>query len=822
MEQYQVSGMSCAACSARVERAVRGVSGVTACSVSLLTNSMAVEGTADADAILSAVRHAGYDARRMNGETKAAPNAPLDSASPRLLRRLLASLALLLPLMYLSMGYAMWNLPLPPHLTDHPLAIGILQMLLSAAVMGINHVFFVSGIKGLLHRAPNMDTLVSLGSLASFGYSIYVLFSMNASAHPHEQLHSLYFESAAMILTLITLGKLLEARAKGKTTDALRALMRLSPQTATVLRDGKEVTLPIEEVLVGDCFIVRTGDRIPVDGVIVEGQGAIDESALTGESIPIDKSLGDAVSCATVNTSGYLQCRATRVGEDTTLAQIIQMVSDATATKAPIAKIADTVSGIFVPIVMTISAIVLAIWLMLGAGLEFSITRAVSVLVISCPCALGLATPVAIMVGNGKSAKCGILFKTATALELTGRVQIVALDKTGTVTKGEPEVTDLLGDASLLQIAYSLEIKSEHPIARAIVREAERQGIAALPTEQLEILPGGGLLANAQAGRLAGGNAAFLSSLVPIPQDAQKIAAQLAQAGKTPTFFASGDRFLGIIAVADAIKPDSASAIAELERLGIRTVMLTGDNRTTAEAIAREVGIREVWAEVKPDGKEAVIRDLKQTGKVAMVGDGINDAPSLTRADIGIAIGAGSDVAIDAADVVLVNSRLSDVPAAIRLSRATLKIIHQNLFWAFFYNAICIPVAAGALAFTGLTLSPMLGAAAMSLSSVCVVSNALRLNLVDAHNARRDQAIKQQPIRKEVKMKKIMKIEGMMCPHCEARVKQVLEGCAGVAEATVSHTDGTAIVTLASPVSSETLAGVVTTAGYTVTDVTEA
>lgn len=817
MEQYTVTGMSCAACSARVERAVLGVAGVTACTVSLLAGTMAVEGTASAEAVMAAVHQAGYAACPKAGAA-AQLARPTDRETPLLLRRFLASLIFLLLLLYLSMGHGMWGLPLPRPLAARPVAIGVAQLILSAVVMGINKRFFISGVRGLLGRAPNMDTLVSLGSCASFGYSVYVLIVMARSDTPHEYLHGLYFESAAMILVLVTLGKLLEARSKGKTTDALYSLMSLSPKTATVIRDGGEVTVSVDEVQKGDIFILRPGESVPVDGIVIEGHSAVDESALTGEGIPVEKVGGDAVSAATLNTSGHLRCRATCVGEDTALSRIIKMVSDAAATKAPIAKIADRVSGIFVPTVMAIAAAVLLVWLLCGAALGFALSRAVSVLVISCPCALGLATPVAIMVGGGKGARGGMLFKTAASLEMAGRVEIVALDKTGTVTRGEPEVTDVLGGELLLQTAYSLEKKSEHPLARAIVKRAESEGVAALPTQDFEAFPGGGLRATVDGEIVCGGNAEFVRQYATVPPEVLAEVAGLAPEGKTPMLFARGGELLGILAVADRVKEDSAAAIAELRGMGIRVVILTGDNRMTAAAIAAEVGIDEVIAELKPDGKEAAVRALQRDGVVAMVGDGINDAPSLTRADIGVAIGAGTDVAIDAADVVLASSRLSDVPAAIRLGRATLRTVRQNLFWAFCYNVISIPVAAGALSPLGLTLSPMLGAAAMSLSSVCVVTNALRLNLVDIRSARHDRKRKPKAVkRKEEKaMKKVMKIEGMMCPHCEARVRALLLEIPGVGEALVSHKDGTATVTAAEPIPDEVLIRVITEGGYTV------
>ena len=732
MKEYDVGGMGCAACSARVEKAVLEVAGVSSCSVSLLTNSMLVEGTASDDAIVSAVENAGYTACKRKTKRKASEDDSLaDKETPVLLKRLIASFVVLIFLMYLSMGHVMWNFPLPLFLQNNPALIGILQMILSAIVIGINHKFFTNGFKGLIHRAPNMDTLVALGSSASFVYSFYVLILMFVSKNSAHYLHDLYFESAAMILALITLGKMLEARSKGKTTNALKSLMNLAPKTTTVIRDGAEVKISVDDVKKGDIFVVRPGESIPVDGIVIEGNSALDESALTGESVPVDKSVGDIVSAATINQSGFIKCEATRVGEDTTLSQIIKLVREASATKAPIAKIADKVSGIFVPVVMAIALLVFVVWMILGKNVGFSLTRAISVLVISCPCALGLATPVAIMVGNGKGAKNGILFKTASSLEMAARTQIVALDKTGTITKGEPEVTDIIGEENLLQIAYSLEKKSEHPLAKAIVKYGEENGISALETTDFVIFAGGGLKASLEEETICGGNADYVKKYVCIPDELLEKANKIASEGKTPIFFAKGKQVLGIIAVADKIKTDSAKAIEELKRMGIRTVMLTGDNKLSAETIAKQVGIEEVFAELKPEQKEKAIVNLQKEGKVAMVGDGINDAPSLTRADIGIAIGAGTDVAIDAADIVLVNSNVSDVGAAIRLSRATLKIIRENLFWAFIYNVICIPVAAGAFVWAGLTLNPMIGAAAMSLSSFCVVTNALRLNFFD-------------------------------------------------------------------------------------------
>lgn len=820
MEQYNVSGMSCAACSARVEKAVLGVEGVTSCSVSLLTNSMGVEGNASEKAIIDAVKKAGYDASKKGTEKKSASTDALtDKETPLLFKRLVSSLAFLFLLMYLSMGHTMWSFPLPDFLEQNPVAIGLLQMLLSSVVMCINYKFFTNGFKGLIHRSPNMDTLVSLGSSASFLYSVYVLIKMTTSSTPEIYLHDFYFESAAMILALITLGKMLEARSKGKTTDALKSLMNLAPKTANVIRDGNEIQIAVDDVRIGDIFVVRPGESIPVDGIVIEGNSTVDESALTGESIPTDKVTGDIVSGATVNRFGYIKCEATRVGEDTTLSQIIRMVSDAAATKAPISKIADKVSGVFVPVVIAVAILVLIIWLLLGESVGFSLTRAISVLVISCPCALGLATPVAIMVGNGKGAKNGILFKTASSLEMAGRTQIIALDKTGTITKGEPEVTDIVGDEELLQTAYNLEIKSEHPLAKAIVKYGENRQLSVQNTTDFEIFPGGGLIGKLQGEIICGGNAEFIKKYADITDELLEKSNRLASDGKTTIFFAKGNKTLGVIAVADVIKPDSRNAISELKNMGIRVVMLTGDNKMTAEAIGKLVGVDEVISEVKPDGKESAIIKLQKAGKVAMVGDGINDAPALTRADTGIAIGAGTDVAIDAADVVLVNSRLSDVPAAIRLSRGTLRTIHQNLFWAFVYNAICIPVAAGAFVWAGLTLNPMLGAAAMSLSSFCVVTNALRLNLYNIHSTKKDKKIRQQTRKEEKTMEKTIKIEGMMCPHCEARVKTLLEGVEGVSSAVVSHTDGTAILTIDSAVSDDVFEKIITDNGYKVIEI---
>lgn len=845
MEQYNVTGMSCAACSARVEKAVSKVPGVTACSVSLLTNSMGVEGTASPQEIIQAVEHAGYGASQKSGGGKApttaeAEEALVDHETPILRRRLIASLIFLVMLMYFSMGHMMWGWPLPSFYEGNHVAMGLTQMLLTIIVMVINQKFFISGFTSLLHRAPNMDTLVALGATAAFGYSTYALFAMTAAqvagdlAGVMKYMMDFYFESAAMILTLITVGKMLEARAKGKTTDALKGLMKLAPKTATLLRNGQEVKVPIEQVQTGDIFVVRPGENIPVDGVVEEGSSAVNESALTGESIPVDKAAGDSVSAATLNQSGFLRCRATRVGEDTTLSQIIQMVSDAAATKAPIAKIADKVSGVFVPVVITIAVVTTVVWLLLGHDVGFSLARGISVLVISCPCALGLATPVAIMVGNGMGAKNGILFKNAVSLENAGRTQIVALDKTGTITAGEPKVTDILPasdvkEKDLLCLAVSLEQKSEHPLARAILQCGEEKQITPGEVTDFQVLAGNGLVASCKGKMLYGGNYAFISRKLTVPKQMQEAAENLAQAGKTPLFFAQGKQLLGIIAVADVIKKDSPQAIQELRNMGIQVVMLTGDNERTAQAIAKQAGVDHVVAGVLPDGKEAVIRKLKEHGKVAMVGDGINDAPALTRADLGIAIGAGTDVAIDAADVVLMKSRLSDVPAAIRLSRVTLRNIHQNLFWAFIYNTIGIPLAAGVFIPLGLTLNPMFGAAAMSLSSFCVVTNALRLNLFKLHDASRDkkrdlvsislETAKIQPKKEQEIMEKTLTIEGMMCAHCEARVKKALEALENVTQAQVSHEKGTAVVTLSADVPNDTLKQAVEAQDYPVTKI---
>ena len=854
MEQYNVTGMSCAACSARVEKAVNAVPGVTSCSVSLLTNSMGVEGTASAAAIVKAVQDAGYGASPRSSSTSAAPDpsadldALADHETPKLKKRLIASLLFLMVLMYFSMGHMMWGWPLPHWFDGNHVAMGLVQLLLAGIVMVINQKFFISGFKGLIHRAPNMDTLVALGSSASFVWSTYALFAMTrAQVDGNEELvmhymMEFYFESAAMILTLITVGKMLEARSKGKTTDALKSLMKLAPKTATLLRDGAEVSVPIAEVRKGDIFVVRPGENIPVDGIVLEGSSAVNESALTGESIPVDKAEGDKVSAATTNQSGFLRCEATRVGEDTTLAQIIKMVSDAAATKAPIAKIADTVSGFFVPAVISIAVVTTIVWLLLGREFGYALARGISVLVISCPCALGLATPVAIMVGNGLGAKNGILFKTAASLEAAGRTQIVALDKTGTITSGEPKVTDILpaegvSETELLTLAAALERKSEHPLAKAVLAYTEANAIDAPEVSDFAALPGNGLSAKLDGMEIFGGNAALIETKVAVPAVLKEKTAALAKEGKTPLYFGGAGRLLGVVAVADTIKEDSPRAIRELQNMGIRVVMLTGDNQRTADAIGKQAGVDEVIAGVLPDGKEAVIRQLQASGKVAMVGDGINDAPALTRADTGIAIGAGTDVAIDAADVVLMNSKLSDVPAAIRLSRATLRNIHENLFWAFLYNTIGIPLAAGVFIPFGLTLNPMFGAAAMSLSSFCVVSNALRLNLFDLHSTKHDHKAKNavslpaapvQPavedhttsiVKEDNTMKKTLHVEGMMCGHCEARVKKALEALPEVSEAVVSHEAGTAIVTLSADVSDETLKKAVEDQDYKVTGI---
>ena len=844
MIQYIVTGMSCAACSARVEKAVSKVPGVTSCSVSLLTNSMGVEGTATEQEIIKAVKDAGYGAsKKGEGAAKVQPAQALagedmlkDRETPVLKRRLIASVGFLIVLMYFSMGHMMWGWPVPGFMKDNHVMMGLLQMLLTITVMVINQKFFISGFKGLIHRAPNMDTLVALGSGASFVYSTYALFAMtDAQMHGDmdavmSYMHDFYFESAAMILALITVGKMLEARSKGKTTDALKGLMKLAPKTAVVIRGEKEVQVSIEQVQKGDCFVVKPGENIPVDGEVIEGNSAVNESALTGESIPVDKAVGDKVSAATVNQSGYLKCRATRVGEDTTLSQIIQMVSDAAATKAPIAKIADRVSGVFVPTVITIAVLTIIVWLIAGQSIGFALSRGIAVLVISCPCALGLATPVAIMVGNGMGARNGIMFKTAVSLEETGKMQIVALDKTGTITSGEPKVTDIIPAAgvtedTLLKYAYALENKSEHPLARAILEKAKEENAGIEEVTGFQALPGNGLTAILDGHTLYGGNHTFISSKVSVDGDIQKKAEKLAEAGKTPLFFENEDRLLGVIAVADVIKEDSPQAIKELQNMGIHVVMLTGDNERTAKAIGQQAGVDEVIAGVLPEGKEQVIRKLKEKGKVAMVGDGINDAPALTRADMGIAIGAGTDVAIDAADVVLMKSRLSDVPAAIRMSRATLRNIHENLFWAFFYNIIGIPLAAGVwYPLFRWKLNPMFGAAAMSLSSFCVVSNALRLNLFKMYDASKDKKLKAKKEKKRSKkedktMKKIMHIEGMMCGHCEAAVKKALEALPQVDEAVVSHEAGTAELTLNAEIADDVLKKTVEDKDYTVTSV---
>ena len=844
MEQYNVTGMSCAACSARVEKAVSKVPGVTSCSVSLLTNSMGVEGTADPAQVIAAVEEAGYGATEKRAAGLERPQASASSVSaaedslkdretPRMKRRLIASLCFLIPLMYFSMGHMMWNWSVPSFLEGNHVAMGLIQLLLTTAVMVINQKFFISGFKGLIHRAPNMDTLVALGAGASYGYSLYALFAMTdaqmrgSAAEIMSYMHEFYFESAAMILTLITVGKMLEARSKGKTTDALKSLMKLAPKTATVIRNGAEETVSIEQVRKGDVFVVRPGENIPVDGVILEGHSAVNESALTGESIPVDKDAGDAVSAATLNQSGFLRCEATRVGEDTTLSQIIQMVSDAAATKAPIAKVADRVSGVFVPAVIGIALVTIAVWLIAGQTIGFALARGISVLVISCPCALGLATPVAIMVGNGMGAKNGIMFKTAVSLEETGKTQIVALDKTGTITSGEPKVTDMIPAAGvteeeLLAYAYTLEKKSEHPLARAVITKAEEENaVCVREAEDFHAVPGNGLTGILAGVKLAGGNLSFISRNAVIPDEAVKRAEKLSAEGKTPLFFSRNGMFIGMIAVADVIKEDSPRAVKELQNMGIHVVMLTGDNERTAKAIGAQAGVDEVIAGVLPDGKESVIRSLKKKGRVAMVGDGINDAPALTRADMGIAIGAGTDIAIDAADVVLMKSRLSDVPAAIRLSRAALRNIHENLFWAFFYNVIGIPLAAGVwIPIFGWQLNPMFGAAAMSLSSFCVVSNALRLNWFKMYDAGRDKKIKVNNKNKEEStMTKTMKIEGMMCGHCEARVKKTLEALAGVDSAEVSHEAGTAVVTLNEEVSDDVLKKAVEDQDYKVLEI---
>ena len=845
MKQYTVTGMSCAACSSRVEKAVSKVDGVTSCSVSLLTNSMGVDGSASDRAVIEAVEAAGYGAAvKGHGNDQkgaaagslesmeSAKDALIDRETPKFRKRLIASVIFLIVLMYFSMGHMMWDWPLPSFFVGNHVAMGLLQLLLTIAVMVINQKFFVSGFKGLIHGAPNMDTLVALGSAASFGYSVYVLFAMTDAQVKGDMdavmsyMHEFYFESAAMILTLITVGKMLESHSKGKTTDALKSLMKLAPKTATLIRDEKEVVVSIDDVKSGDIFVVRPGENIPVDGIVLDGNSAVNESALTGESIPVDKAAGDKVSAATLNQSGFIRCRATRVGEDTTLSQIIQMVSDAAATKAPIAKIADKVSGVFVPTVITIAVVTVIGWLLAGETAGFALARGISVLVISCPCALGLATPVAIMVGNGKGAKSGILFKTAASLEAAGRTQIIALDKTGTITSGEPVVTDIIpadpsvSDNELLKFAAAVEEKSEHPLARAIIRKAKEEKIEPEEVTDFSAVVGNGLKGVLRGNEIAAGNLKFIEKTAEISVDIRKIADELSKEGKTPLFFAQSGSLLGIIAVADTIKEDSAQAVKQLRNMGIKVVMLTGDNEQTAKAIGKQAGVDEVIAGVLPDGKESVIRKLKRHGKTAMVGDGINDAPALTRADTGIAIGAGTDVAIDAADVVLVKSRLIDVPAAIRLSRATLTNIHENLFWAFFYNVIGIPLAAGLwYPLLGWKLNPMFGAAAMSLSSFCVVTNALRLNLCKVYDSKRDKKIKQIKESEEKNMTKTLNVEGMMCGHCEARVKKALEALDAVDEAVVSHTDGTAVVTLNAEVSDDLLKETVEAQDYKVTSI---
>ncbi len=831
MEQYNVTGMSCAACSARVEKAVSKVPGVTSCSVSLLTNSMGVEGTASPESIIRAVKDAGYGAS-LKGAQAAAASAEADALedheTPGLKKRLIASVGFLLVLMYFSMGHMMWNWPLPKWFEGNHVAMGLVQLLLAGIIMVINQKFFISGFKSLWRRSPNMDTLVALGSMASFVWSVYALFAMTKAQTDGDMqavmtyMDEFYFESAAMILTLITVGKLLEARSKGKTTNALKSLMKLAPQTARVERDGQEVTVPIAQVRKGDVFVVRPGENIPVDGIVLEGSSAVNEAALTGESIPVDKAKGDGVSAATVNQSGFLRCEATRVGEDTTLSQIIKMVSDAAATKAPIAKVADRVSGVFVPTVIGISLVTLIVWLLIGREFSYALARAISVLVISCPCALGLATPVAIMVGNGLGAKNGILFKTAVSLEAAGKTNIVALDKTGTITSGEPKVTDIVPaegvpEETLLGAAFALEARSEHPLARAIVEKCTAQGLRPVEVSDFAALPGNGLRAECSGKTLVGGSLRYLSGLTEIPAALDAQAQALAEQGKTPLLFAVDGRLLGLIVVADTIKQESAQAVKELQGMGIRVVMLTGDNERTAKAIGAQAGVDEVIAGVLPDGKESVIRRLMQSGKVAMVGDGINDAPALTHADVGIAIGAGADVAIDAADVVLMKSSLTDVPAAIRLSRATLRNIHENLFWAFFYNVIGIPLAAGCFVALGLTLNPMFGAAAMSLSSFCVVTNALRLNFCKLYDSRHDHRRRAGKAKKT--MTRTIRIEGMMCGHCEATVKAALEALPQVTSAEVSHEAGTAVVTLTAPVPEETLKQAVEAEDYTVTGI---
>ncbi len=828
MEQYNVTGMSCAACSARVEKAVANVPGVSSCAVSLLTNSMSVEGTAASAEIIAAVENAGYSASpKLNNSSensvKASTSELADKDTPILRKRLITSLGFLAVLMYFSMGHMMFGFPIPSFFETNPIAVGLLQLLLTVIIMVINQKFFINGFKSVIHRAPNMDTLVALGSGVSFAWSVYVLFKMTSADTPMKLMHELYFESAAMILTLITVGKMLEARSKGKTTDALKGLMSLAPETATVIRNGKEIILPVSEVRKGDNFAVRPGEAIPVDGIILNGESAVDESALTGESIPVDKSKGDSVSAATINRSGYLVCEAVRVGQDTSLSQIIKTVSDAAATKAPVAKAADRVSGIFVPAVVTIAIITVIGWLIAGESIGFALARGISVLVISCPCALGLATPVAIMVASGIGAKNGILFKNAASLESAGKVSIVALDKTGTITNGTPVVTDIIpfgiGETELMQLAYSLEIKSEHPLAKAVIDKSEKLGISPDETVDFEIFPGNGLRAKLGESEICGGNLRFIEKTAKINKEIKEKVNCLSNEGKTPLLFSQDGKTKGIIAVADTVRDDSAEAIRQLKNMGIRVVMLTGDNNKTANAIGRHSGVDEVIADVLPDEKDTVIQNLMKQGKVAMVGDGINDAPSLTRADIGIAIGAGTDIAIDAADIVLMKNRLSDVPAAIRLSRETLRNIHQNLFFAFMYNIIGIPLAAGLFApILGWELNPMFGAAAMSVSSFCVVSNALRLNLIKIHNSKNDKKIKKN-VKEIISMKKTMKIEGMMCGHCEARVKKTLEAIPEVEIAEVSHENDSAIVTLNAPLADEVLKNAVEAQDYKVIEI---
>ena len=821
MERYNVTGMSCAACSARVEKAVKSVNGVTDCSVNLLTNSMVVQGSASYESIKEAVTKAGYGINKVDDRDNKhlKKNDDIDNKeTKRLIKRFLVSLVFLVILMYISMGHTMWNFPLPNFLKNNPIAIGITQLILCSIVMVINQKFFINGFNGVIHLSPNMDTLVSMGSIASFVYSVCSLYVMTGSQTPSEYLHEFYFESSAMILVLITLGKILESYSKGKTTNALKSLMKLIPQTATIIKDGKEEVVGIEKVKIGDIFIVRPGESVVVDGVIIEGHSAIDESAITGESIPIDKKEGDFVSSASINKSGFIKCEAMRVGEDTTLSQIIKMVSEASATKAPIAKVADMVSGFFVPTVIGISLLVFLIWIIIGRGIGYSLARAISVLVISCPCALGLATPVAIMVGSGIGAKNGILFKNAVSLENVGKAQIVVLDKTGTITKGEPMVTDIepydVTENELLLYAASLEKRSEHPLAKAILKKSKESNIKTNEISNFENFSGGGVYGKINEEEVIGGNLDFVCKKIQIPDSFYQKAQEFAREGKTPIYFAKKGKFLGIIAVADTIKEDSISAIDTLKKMGIKVVMLTGDNKETANTIGKKVGIEDIISEVKPNEKEAVIKNLQQQGKVIMVGDGINDAPALTRSDIGVAIGAGTDIAIESADVVLVNSKLLDLSKLIRLSKATLKTIHQNLFWAFIYNIVCIPIAAGVFVGLGLTLNPMLGAAAMSLSSFCVVSNALRLNLVDINSSKHDKKIKNKKIKEKEKMEKVLVIDGMMCPHCEARVKKVLEELEGVVEAQVSHKENQAIVKLDCEIKEEQFKKVIEDNGY--------